>query len=205
MKSCQTDCIGGPIPTKERLCHTSAFFQSRSENLHTFANSCKKRTFWNVLYLDTNFILWIAVNMETRKLVGFGWSGSLAAQPKQRQSERLGSARRLRLGPTAQLRKLGRTANYEVATLASLCGVSERTLVRAMDADYQQTPSAWLGALQIGDSIPRICEGIRVKTIAAELHFENATHFSRAFKRNTGCTPTEYYRAWVQNGRVSLA
>jgi AraC-like DNA-binding protein len=51
-----------------------------------------------------------------------------------------------------------------------------------MDADYQKTPSAWLGALQIGDSIPRICEGLLVKTVADELHFENATHFSRAFK-----------------------
>jgi AraC-like DNA-binding protein len=31
-----------------------------------------------------------------------------------------------------------------------------------------------------------------VSVIAERLGFEEATHFSKFFKRNTGCTPTEF-------------
>ncbi len=140
---------------------------------------------------------------KRKSWVGSGLSSLLTTQAKRRRPERDGGGRRLRLGPTVDLEALGRKAKYVVAVFAGLCGISERTLVRDMDADYQQTPSAWLAKLQIRDSIPRICEGTRIKDVATELHFKNATHFSRAFKRHSGCTPTQYYRTWIQNGRVS--
>jgi len=70
-----------------------------------------------------------------------------------------------------------------------------------MATDYRETPSSWLRALQIRDSIPHICKGIKICQVATEVYFQNATDFSRAFKRHTGYTPREFYRAWIQNGR----
>jgi AraC-like DNA-binding protein len=103
------------------------------------------------------------------------------------------------------LKELGRTAKYEVALLAGLCGVCERTLQRYMAVDYGETPSSWLQWLQISDSILLLCKGMKIKEVAADLHFENATHFARAFRRHIGFSPSQFYRLWIRNGRENLA
>src|SRR4051812_24690508 len=104
----------------------------------------------------------------------------------------------LRLGTIDVLKKLARTAKYEVAVLAGLCGICERTLERYMAVDYQETPSSWLRCLQISDSIPLLCNGMKIKEVAVALHFENATDFARAFRRQIGFCPSEFYRLWIQ-------
>src|SRR6266700_3301340 len=123
---------------------------------------------------------------------------------QQREHERDGDDRDFRLGPNAGLKALARAAEYRVAIFAGLCGVCERTLERAMIADYQEAPSAWLRTLQIRHSLPLICKGIKISAVAFEVHFQNATDFSRGFKRHTGYTPSEFYRAWIQNGRQTV-
>ncbi len=40
----------------------------------------------------------------------------------------------------------------------------------------------------------RLTEGVPIKEIASELHFEEANHFTRFFKNSTGLTPTDYKR-----------
>lgn len=123
---------------------------------------------------------------------------------QQRERERDGNDRDFRLGPNAGLKELARDAGYRAAIFAGLCGVCERTLERAMVAGYQEAPSAWLRTLQVRHSLPLICKGIKISAVSVEVHFQNATDFSRAFKRHTSYTPIEFYRAWIQNGRPTV-
>src|SRR5437667_5943183 len=83
---------------------------------------------WTLLFF------WKRHMAKRKSWVGSGLSSLLTTQAKRRRPERDGGGRRLRLGPTVKLEALGRRAEYVVAVFAGLCGVSERTLVRDMDA-----------------------------------------------------------------------
>src|SRR5690349_19169216 len=108
---------------------------------------------------------------RTKWIEFMGWA--LDAQQRERQRDL--DDRDFRLGPAAELKALARKAEYQVGRFAGLCGVCERTLERAMAADYRETPSSWLRMLQIRDSIPHICKGIKICQVATEVYFQNAT------------------------------
>lgn len=84
---------------------------------------------------------------------------------------------------------MARQAKWSVADLAQLCGVSTRTLERHFQETYQQTPEYWLAELRWRQALELVREGASVKAMAAELGYQQASTFSREFKKRFGQCP----------------
>jgi AraC-like DNA-binding protein len=83
---------------------------------------------------------------------------------------------------------------HQVADYASQLGCTEKSLARAVAA-AGTTAKAFIGA-RINLEAKRLLmhTAMPVATIAAKLGFEEATNFSKFFKREAGCTPAEFRR-----------
>jgi AraC-like DNA-binding protein len=86
--------------------------------------------------------------------------------------------------------RLARTADFKATRLASVAGVSPRTLQRRFKAEYGITVSEWLKRIRLEEASERIQAGDRVKAVAMDLGFKQLSHFSREFKRAYGLPPT---------------
>lgn len=80
-----------------------------------------------------------------------------------------------------------------VEEAARQTGVSRSCLYRAFRAEFGCSPSAYLTRYRI----QRACQllrhsGLSVGEVAASVGFEDRLYFSRAFRRETGRSPTEY-------------
>ncbi|WP_177187254.1 AraC family transcriptional regulator [Oscillibacter sp. PC13] len=87
--------------------------------------------------------------------------------------------------------------SISVEEAARQAGVSRSCLYRAFRAEFGCSPSAYLTRYRI----QRACQllrysGLSVGEVAASVGFEDRLYFSRAFRRETGYSPTEY-----RNGR----
>jgi transcriptional regulator GlxA family with amidase domain len=87
--------------------------------------------------------------------------------------------------------ELARQANWSVTALAKKCGVSIRGLELYFHKTRGITPKAWLAEKRQKQATELLGQGIAVKEVAAELGYKHAHHFSRAFKRLSGCYPTQ--------------
>jgi AraC-like DNA-binding protein len=87
--------------------------------------------------------------------------------------------------------ELARLANWSVMALAKQCGVSVRGLELYFEKTLGVTPKAWLAEKRQEQAIKLLSQGISVKEVAAELGYKHAHHFSRTFKRLSGCYPTQ--------------
>jgi AraC family transcriptional regulator len=83
----------------------------------------------------------------------------------------------------------GRAALYQVKALAAACGVSRWCLNHFFLTHTCLHPHEWLARLQHMDAILLLAQGCTQKDIAAALHYSDAAHFGRAFKRLCGLTP----------------
>lgn len=77
--------------------------------------------------------------------------------------------------------------------LAELFQISESYLFRLYRNEYGMTPKTYINKLKIKN----ICHSLKYsettfKSIAAAYGFESYEHFCRVFKKEMGCTPTEY-------------
>lgn len=80
-----------------------------------------------------------------------------------------------------------------VAELAVHFEVSESYLFRIFKAKYDVTLKTYINKLRIKNICNRLKYSDRaIKVLAAEYGFENYEHFCRVFKKEMGCTPTEY-------------
>ena len=82
-----------------------------------------------------------------------------------------------------------------VEDAAAAVGVSRSTLYRAFQTEFHRSPSAYL----TGYRIQRACQllessALPVGAVATSVGYEDHLYFSRAFRRELGCTPTEYRR-----------
>jgi transcriptional regulator GlxA family with amidase domain len=90
-----------------------------------------------------------------------------------------------------------------VTELAGICGVSNRTLERYFQEAYQQTPKHWLAELRWRQSLELVREGASVKAIATELGYQQASTFSREFKKRFGQCPAIFARMFVNQNKMS--
>jgi transcriptional regulator GlxA family with amidase domain len=88
--------------------------------------------------------------------------------------------------------ELARKANWSITKMARLCGVSSRTLERYFQETCHQTPERWLAELRWWQARASVHEGISVKAVAAESGYQQASTFSREFKRRFGQSPAAF-------------
>lgn len=77
---------------------------------------------------------------------------------------------------------LARKANWSVANLAKVCGVSVRTLDRHFLNDLGTTPREWLADQRQVLAKELLANGRSVKETAAQVAYRHAGNFSRKFK-----------------------
>lgn len=84
---------------------------------------------------------------------------------------------------------------HQVADYASQLGYTEKSLARAVTTAMGITAKAFIAA-RINLEAKRLLvhTDMPVVTIAEKLGFEEATNFSKFFKREVGCTPAEFRR-----------
>lgn len=84
---------------------------------------------------------------------------------------------------------------HQVADYAHQLGYTEKSLARAVTAAMGMTAKAFIAA-RINLEAKRLLvhTDMLVATVAEKLGFEEATHFSKFFKREAGCTPAEFRR-----------
>jgi len=83
-------------------------------------------------------------------------------------------------------------ASYSVSALASFCKVSVRSLERLFLPAFGSTPRRWLNRLRMQRAIALLRDGSNIKETAACLGYEDASHFSREFKKHYGFAPKRY-------------
>ena len=84
---------------------------------------------------------------------------------------------------------------HQVADYANQLGYTEKSLARAVAAATGMTAKAFIAA-RINLEAKRLLVhlDLPVVSIADRLGFDEATNFSKFFKRETGCTPAEFRR-----------
>lgn len=84
---------------------------------------------------------------------------------------------------------------HQVANYASHLGYTEKSLARAVTAAMGTTAKAFIAA-RINLEAKRLLvhADMPVATISEKLGFEEATNFSKFFRREVGCTPVEFRR-----------
>jgi len=83
-------------------------------------------------------------------------------------------------------------AHYQCATLASELGLSHRTLRRQIAIAFHAPPHKWLEAIRLRKAADLLCTVLSIKEVAAQLGYNQVSHFSSAFKRFHGICPSRY-------------
>jgi AraC-like DNA-binding protein len=74
-------------------------------------------------------------------------------------------------------------------------GASERTLARAFLADTGISFGRWRTRLRLSAALADLAAGTPVSTVARAVGYESTSAFVAAFRRETGVTPTHYFRS----------
>lgn len=108
------------------------------------------------------------------------------------------STRRLRLVLEYIEDELGQP--IKLRELAALAGVSARHFERAFRQSTGSSPHAYLMGRRLHAARDWLINQpeLPIEQIALRLGFSSASHFSSAFRRRTGFTPTEFREAWSQ-------
>lgn len=88
---------------------------------------------------------------------------------------------------------LAEVSQYSASRLAGLCGVSVRTLERFFMLHRGCAPQRWLNDLRQRQALRLIATGLSAKEVATRLHYKQASHFSREFKRFHGFPPSDCF------------
>lgn len=84
---------------------------------------------------------------------------------------------------------------HQVADYASHLGYTEKTLARAVAASMGTTAKAFIAArIHLEAKRLLVHTDLPVATIAEKLGFDEATNFSKFFRREVDCTPAEFRR-----------
>lgn len=104
-----------------------------------------------------------------------------------------------RLDRRSDWEELASECGYRVEEIARKCRVSPRQLQRHFLLLFGSTPKRWLDELRAQAAAEQISAGELVKTASSNLHFKQASHFTRFFKRVKGMTPQKY----IDSGTMS--
>jgi AraC-like DNA-binding protein len=97
-------------------------------------------------------------------------------------------------------RQLAHQAGYHAGRLAQLCGVSLRQLERYFQSCYQCPPARWLCRERIRLARRLLDRSQPINQVANALGFKANSHFSTAFKRELGISPSQYLKRRRQLG-----
>ncbi|EEF60802.1 helix-turn-helix domain-containing protein [Pedosphaera parvula] len=97
--------------------------------------------------------------------------------------------------------EIARETTYNAARIARKLKISPRQLQRYTQKLFRCSPQHWLHERRLIDAMHQLEENHCVKSVAFQLGFKQACHFSREFKRRHGITPTEYLQ--IINCRAS--
>jgi len=86
---------------------------------------------------------------------------------------------------------LAKETNWSASALATKCGVSVRTLERHFLRQTGKSPKTWLTDERMRRAAELLQDDSSVKEVATRLGFTNQQHFSREFKRQKGCPPSQ--------------
>jgi len=88
--------------------------------------------------------------------------------------------------------ELAEKADFNLAKMAVLSGLSIRHLQRIFLRDLHCTPKQWLRELRCRRAKRLILKGYSSKAAAAELKYATAAHFCRDFKKVFGVSPQSF-------------
>jgi AraC-like DNA-binding protein len=91
-------------------------------------------------------------------------------------------------------------SEFQAGRLATLCGVSMRTLQRRFASSASTTSSTiteWLQRVRLREAYARLKRGMRVKEVAYDLGYTQLSNFSRDFKKEYGITPSFLNGSWL--------
>ncbi len=85
-------------------------------------------------------------------------------------------------------------------TLAELSHYSADYLIRAFSRHTGRTPVAYVNFLRLRKAESLLADGsLSVSDIALSVGFNHSAYFSKLFKRQFGCSPSEYRRRFLKN------
>jgi AraC-like DNA-binding protein len=93
-------------------------------------------------------------------------------------------------------------ARYRAILLARGLKTTPRHLQRYLKKTWGKSPKEFLWEFRMRSACRLIKDGIAIKEVAGIVGFKNSTHFSRAFKREFGVNPTEYWRTDSEKNRI---
>ncbi len=93
---------------------------------------------------------------------------------------------------TKSWEELAMLAHYDGRVLASLLGVSLRTLQRHFSRQYQMTLGDFLSTKRMHEALRLLQAGESVKAVCYTLAFKQVSHFSRVFKLFFGAAPSHW-------------
>lgn len=121
-------------------------------------------------------------------------------QEKYRQSLDIGSGQTIEVGPEASFLAAFRTdlsehyvdSDFTVADMAKNLALSERQLQRKIKALTGKSPAEILRHARLEHAARLLKEGHKPSQVAHKSGFASHAYFSRAFKSEYGCAPSEY-------------
>ena len=87
---------------------------------------------------------------------------------------------------------LARQARYSVAGLAKVLSCSARQLERDCMCCLHTTPHSWLEAMRWAEALRLLQTDLPLKEISDRLGYRRSEHFSRAFQRVQGLSPSAF-------------
>lgn len=87
---------------------------------------------------------------------------------------------------------LAEEAGYNASKLATLYGVSLRTIERYFDEDFGRKPTEWLNEQRMILARKTLLRGKSVRQVSNLLQLKQLSHFSSVFKRVHGVCPSPF-------------
>ena len=81
--------------------------------------------------------------------------------------------------------------------MAAEMGVSERQLQRKLKALIGHTPSDYLRAYRLQQSLEQLREGNSIGEVAKAVGFTSQSYFTTCFKAQFGTTPKQFQQGWL--------
>ena len=84
--------------------------------------------------------------------------------------------------------EIARQANYRPQRMATLCGVSFRTVQRHFRKHYSSTFTSWLEKHRMSEAHRRILEGDSVKEVCFDLGYQHPTQLPLCARQEVPCS-----------------
>ena len=98
----------------------------------------------------------------------------------------------------------GRSARYQLKALVAAKGVTLRRLEQFFRRRGWAPPREWLARLRMDDALRKLKTGAPSKTVSPEVGFTHPPSFHRAFRKEFGCSPGQYFCDGGRgNGKIS--